>query len=324
MPYQRIGFVSIGLMMLTGLFGCAGFERRVVESAMGRLLPGQPVVNSYHFSRWPTGTWAALSVWQVKGAPGQSITGALQTLGQYQAGPNLLMSFVTGSASHAGLSKRLDASAADCPSLNLQLQAAATLLSPWVARWFDAAHMPQIVVLVVPPMHGSSGFRMSTAQAVPDLELRMAVQLPESDACIWRRHWVIESLGTVLHEAYHFDRFRARGQSPDRLQEEFVAYAIGDCVRRAIEGPNARLERSFPGLDHRPVDEVLRLVDDGRLPPTIAARFLGHLYADPSLDRSIGDPESLHCESLIHVDPDPRAMRTELERRRLLAFGPRP
>lgn len=154
----------------------------------------------------------------------------------------------------------------------------------------------------------------------------MAVQMFDSDACIWTRHFIEEALDTALHEWFHFASFMQRGPPADRLREEFVACLLGQCVVRAINGTAGVFNRSFPGLFDLPVQPLLTLVDDGQLPPTIAARYFAHLYADadpaaPTLAPA-SSRTSLDCKDVTHTYPDPRAVAPLLKQSRRRPLEP--
>lgn len=116
---------------------------------------------------------------------------------------------------------------AGCLSPRAALALAAAALRPWLPRWFAAATGPKLTVLVA-PHQGLAGLHLSVGATPAQPEMQLAVQMFDSDACIWTRHFIEEAPDTALHEWFHFASFMQRGPAADRLREEFVAHLNAD------------------------------------------------------------------------------------------------
>lgn len=132
--------------------------------------------------------------------------------------------------------------------------------------------------------------------------MSVATQLPESRTCPWLRYWAAQVLDTLYHELFHAWRFSRHGQADDLLREEFVAYAIGDCAARLADPEQRPRVRTFPGLQDMPTSVVVDATRSGKIPPTIAGRFLAHLQG-PAQDAGPGDAWRQACARLADDSP---------------------
>ena len=299
--FARPAFVAaVAWLAAAGLAGCAGFQAAAVTSAMDRMLPGQPVVNSYSFHRMPWGTWAVLSVWRVNG-PQRSF--ALEAIDTWTvAGVGTL--HVLAPAPEADRVRALLAAEAEgCGSPRALVLAAAERVGQTMR--FVSQHperLPRVRWLVIPPGQGHAGLDGSLDGAMANVSMTVATQLPESHTCLWLRYWAVQALDTIYHELFHAWRFAQVGASDDLLQEEWVAYAIGDCVDRLADADHRPRVRTFPGLDHLPVRTIIDATRQGRVPPTVAGRYLAHLQG-PAQDKTLGDDWRAACARLADEYP---------------------
>lgn len=270
---------------------------------MDRWMPGQPVVNAYHFSRLPVGTWTATSTWRVAG-PVSSVEPVVLSGLLDAADPPITLLTLAGS--EASVANRLTQSLDGCPSLMAQWRAAWNRVGDVLALPPRESAAPSVRLLVVPPFMGSAGVRLSLSQTPGGLDLYMATALPDSTTCLWAAHWVSETLDTMLHEWAHFNSFARRGPAADVLREEFMAYSVGECVHRAIQGQDVARNRSFPSLQALTLAQIFAAVEQGRLPETIAARYLAHHYWAVERPRRSTLDWRAACQQIEEVYPDPK------------------
>jgi len=292
---RAVAAAALALLAVWTLGGCASLQSAAVASAMDRMMPGQPVVNSYTFHRMPWGTWAVLSVWRVTGPQPASETKVLDTWALDGIGH---VELVVPGPDAERLQGMLFAETPGCGSPHSLLAAAARGVA-MTMRFLEANpdRAPRIRLLVIPPGQGHAGLDVSMSGAVHRLQMTIAKQLPESRDCMWLRYWAAETLQTLYHEMFHAWNLAKRGQPSDLLHEEFVAYAIGDCAIRLSDPEQRPRLRTFPGLDHLPTQTIIDAARQGRIPPTIAGRYLAHLQG-PAQDRTPGDGWRVACAGL--------------------------
>lgn len=175
--------------------------------------------------------------------------------------------------------EQLEVAADACPPPWMQLRQAAQDLGVQLPGWRQLQVARRVKVFVTPPGRGAAFARLSLAADSGDLELLVAAPLPESRTCAWARHWAAETLDTLLHEMFHLRRFVDHGPAVDRLQEEVLAYGVGECVQRVL-WPDVARQFRFPGLDELTPHSVGEHVQAGRVPPTIAGRWAAYRWWD--------------------------------------------
>ncbi len=269
---RALGALLVGITL--GLQGCSTLEGSIVARAVDRMYPGQPVVNTYHHGRLPWGTWMTVSMHRVggppRGRPGLPV-------GEVRLSGTTTLELWADEADAGAVRAQLDTATEGCAEPKLQLQHAARRLGEAFPGWLVLQGPRRVVVFVTPPGQGAALWASSLASTPDRLELTLAAPLPESRACAWSQHWVAETLDTALHELFHLHRFVQHGPATDLLREEFVAYGIGECVQRALQGRMPRT-LSFPGLDGSSPAAVFAHVDAGRLPASIAGRWLAYRW----------------------------------------------
>lgn len=305
---HRLASPLVTCLALLVLPGCAGLQSSIVGRAMDQLMPGQPLVNAYYFSKLPAGPWVAVSTWRVLGPDSSQSEVYLQDLGQF---PPLNLKIATLEDAKASVLHRLLEVGDGCDSPIQQLKDALERVDAVLEVWPRLGLAPTVRLVVIPPFVGAAGVRLSLSRNVESLELHVATQLPEATTCIWTRYWVTETVDTIFHELAHLRSFSERGRAVDLLREEFLAYGIGECVYRAIEGHDVPRNRSFPGLQTMSFDQILLALDQRRLPPTIAARFLAHQYWAYERTRRTSLDWRIACQRLQSEYPDPRRLFNE-------------
>lgn len=278
---RAVAAILVGIVL--GLQGCSTLEEGVVARAMDRLYPGQPVVNTYHHGRLPWGTWMTVSMHRVSG-PARGRPGL--PVGEVTLFDATTLELWADEADASAVRTQLDTATEGCAEPKLQLQHAARRLGEAFPEWRALQGPQRVVVFVTPPGQGAALWASSLASTPERLEMTLAAPLPESRACAWSHHWVAETLDTALHELFHLHRFVRHGQAIDLMREEFVAYGLGECVQRVLQGQLPRV-LSFPGLDGLKPAAVFAHVEAGRLPATIAGRWLAYRWWQ---DRATADP----------------------------------
>lgn len=298
----RAAAVAAFVLAAAGMLGgCASLQAAAVASAMDRMMPGQPVVNAYSFHRTPWGPWAAVSVWRVGG---RQRSAALEPIDSWPVDGLGIVEVVAPAPEADRVRALLESEAAGCGSpRTLVLTAAARVTETMKFLRQAPRRVPRVRWLVIPPGQGHAGLDLSFGGAFSDVVMTISTQLPESHTCLWLRYWAAQALDTLYHELFHGWRFAQVGPSSDLLREEFVAYAIGDCVARLSDPDQRPRVRTFPGLDHLPVQTIVDAGRTGRIPPTIAGRYVAHLQG-PAQDKTPGDGWREACASLADDYPN--------------------
>lgn len=298
---MRVATLFTVFLAAAGLLtGCASLQATAVASAMDRMLPGQPVVNSFAFHRLPWGTWVALSVWRVNG-PQHAV--AIEAVDVWSVKGVGMVEVVAPGPEASRVRALLAAEAAGCGSpRTLVLDAADRVAATMHFLRQHPQRVPRVRWLVIPPGQGHAGLSVSMDSDFSDVVMTLSTQLPESHTCLWLQYWAAQSLNTLYHELFHAWQFAQAGQPDDLLHEEFVAYVIGDCVSRLADPEQRPRVRTFPGLDHLTDREIVEATTQGRIPPTIAGRYLAH-HQGPAQDKSLGDDWREVCARLAYDYP---------------------
>jgi hypothetical protein len=273
---------------------------------MQHLYPGQPVINSYHFIRTPTGHWVSTSWWSVAGRfSAASLTG-IERLMLPGIG---WVGLSAPTEARDAVVAQLQTAQGECASPLEQLVSAAEAVAAVLRLPItEEGQLPSVRLIVTPPAQGHAGFEVEVGTTLAATTLHMATQLPDSRACLWARHWAIETLDTLYHELFHAWRFSIHGWPADSLREETVAYAWGDCVARLADPQERPRERTFPGLQEHPVADIVQAARSGRIPATIAGRYLAYLSGPANGAAGVQNWKHL-CAALPTAYPDLPATR---------------
>jgi hypothetical protein len=266
-------------------------------------MSGQPTVNVYQFGR-PFGLWMLISVWNANGS--QNFSRALVNVGTIHLLPSIQVRLVANENNLHEVDRMLDHDDPACGSLRTMLDQASNRIAPLLLSWFSAAELPVTVIQLIRPGEGASGFNISVGKTAFQAEMHIVEPLLEGQSCLWKKYWVKEVLGTLFHEWIHYNTFVRRGKINDLLRDEFVAYTGTYCVDEYIEPEGVTREQTFPGLDQFPPAQVLDFAEGGKLPPTIAARFLAHKLWLSESGKAETKSIKERCRVLLEEYPDPR------------------